>query len=104
MAKTAYLPRVGQRVYKCYRPTNPGVIREVIPQETIQTPAGQTHTPTPHVRVFWLDGTVTTGSSLGLMDFDALIDDHHKKLDTHRLNRIRLNVLSGTTVERETRW
>lgn len=60
---------VGRRVYKPYAPTQAGIIRSEEPSGTLT--------------VKWLDGTTEIVSKRGLNDFDSLIEDHKKKLNTH---------------------
>ncbi len=82
MAYTINNPKVGQYVYKGFRPLNPGIIR------TIDGKDFGGHFDCVHVQ--WLSGLITAETTNGLNDFDALIADHRKKLNTHEANHQRL--------------
>ena len=47
----------------------------------------------PGERVLWLDGSETDIHEYSLCDLDALIEDHEKKLKTHRATLERLDKL-----------
>jgi hypothetical protein len=99
MARTIYgHVEVGRKVYLVFRPLNAGVIIEVLPQatRTVNSVGGNeyTYTPPPNARVRWLNGTVTEVPSGALSDFDALIQDHEKKLSTHLATRAKLEAMA----------
>ena len=90
MAHTVtYNPKVGQRVYQAYSPQRAGVITAILPP--LDKPVFAVSFP--NVEVTWLDGSKTTQNTVGLRDFDSLITDHVKKLDTHRGTQLRLDCL-----------
>lgn len=76
MARVAGEPRVGQRVYRFGKPLRPGIIQEVYGLSANSVSFKD-------VKVKWLDGVVEVRTSNGLQDFDALIEDHRRKLETH---------------------
>jgi hypothetical protein len=82
-------PKVGQYVYKHCKPQNPGVIVSVDGKDF----GGYFMC----VHVQWLKakpGSEVTGeTTAGLKDFEALIKDHRKKLNTHEANHQRLTNL-----------
>jgi hypothetical protein len=91
MARTvSYNPTVGQRVYQAYSPQRAGIITSIIPPGQKPIFAGSF----PYVEVTWLDGTKTESNTLGLRDFDSLLEDHKKKLQTHQVTQERLNLLA----------
>lgn len=92
MAKKVNNPTVGLYVYRPYQAQNPGKIKKILPKGTQLTSnsinlGGGINVPLPPmgkpVEVAWLDGTTTIEDSFHLSDFDALIKDHKKKLNTH---------------------
>jgi len=86
MARTVNEPRVGQRVYRFGRPLSAGVILEVLGFSRLpgmRTDITFTSKSFRDVRVKWVDGTESVITTGGLQDFDALIADHRKKLETH---------------------
>jgi hypothetical protein len=75
MAHPVNEPKVGQRIYLFGRPQVAGVITAVL---------GKADNEYFHrVRVKWLKGHEEEYTTHGLNDFDSLIADHRKKLDTH---------------------
>ena len=62
-------PKVGQHVYRHGLPLKAGTIIEVYLYGS--------------VRILWVSGETTLEWTLELRDFDALIADHQKKLNTH---------------------
>lgn len=91
MAKQLINPKVGSLVYKPYEPNNPGKVKKVLNPNTSLTnpniilPSGhlisiKTQLP---VEVAWFNGGITIEASEHLHDFDALIAEHQKKLNTH---------------------
>ena len=71
MAYRLSKPEVGMTVYKPYSPAHAGVIIDV---EEVA----------PHrFGVLWLNGEKTIEAPYDVCDFDALIEDHRKKLATH---------------------
>jgi hypothetical protein len=89
MATCVNEPKIGQYVYKHCCPQNPGIIVSVDGKDF-----GGYFTCV-HVR--WLTSKpgqeVTAETTAGLKDFEALIADHRKKLNTHEANYRRLNTL-----------
>jgi hypothetical protein len=85
MAIVVNEPRVGQRVYKHARPQVAGVIKKVL--------GLRDHATTWRVRVKWLNGSEEELDSWNLKDFDALIADHEKKLQTHLATKKKLEAL-----------
>jgi hypothetical protein len=75
MAKTIQEPKLGQFVYRTGQPLNAG--RVVGTVEEFKT-------GTQRALVYWLAGNVETVNLTSLRDLQALIDDHQKKLDTHK--------------------
>lgn len=104
MAMKIITPHVGMYVYVPYGATNPGKIKQLLPQNTPLTnpntlnfgsafgsvSIGTTGTP---VEVAWHSGKVTIEDSFHLSDFNALIADHQKKLNTHTSKIPRLQSL-----------
>jgi hypothetical protein len=79
--------RVGQVVYRSYTPVMVGVVVEILS-------AGDGDAKWPRVRVEWDNkkrGT-TEEPTLGLADYEALVEEHERKAANHRaiLNRIKL--------------
>lgn len=75
MAKTIE-PRIGQRVYRAYSPQTAGVIINVRRKHQHSHPAT--------VDVAWTNGQLELDvREWDLRDFEALIEDHKKKLETH---------------------
>lgn len=90
MAKTLCdAVEVGKRVYRPYSPAQAGVIMKVYDRST----ESYLYTPPPLVWVKWVDGSEGMISSLGLNDFDALIEDHQKKLNMHLATLTKLEAL-----------
>jgi len=69
-------PKVGEYVYRPFRPKMPGRIIAVF---SPLPPRKYFH----FVTVKWLNGVVEDTDTLDLNDFQALIEDHRKKLKTH---------------------
>lgn len=86
MAHPILNPEVGQLVYEPFRPQRPGKIIN-IPETSHLAPSFR-HSAT----VKWIDGTVSV--AYRLQDFNALIEDHRKKLSTHLLNLEKVQSLS----------
>ena len=90
MAKKVTSPKVGKFVYRPYGAQNPGKIKKILPKGTPLTKGtldyGTIKIPirsNSPVEVAWIDGTTTIEDAEHLSDFDALIADHQKKLNTH---------------------
>ena len=96
MAKMIYSdPKVGQRVYVSYSPKQAGVIIEIIgPNKVKRLDGSEVVTCFHDVRVKWVNGTEGKTTTHGLADFDALIEDHKKKLLTHQVTLAKLEALA----------
>lgn len=70
-------PKVGDLVYRNFRPQQAGKIVEVLGPTS---PSGSFH----HVKVRWMKGTETIEDSGHLKCLPSLIADHEKKLKTHQ--------------------
>ena len=79
-SETVQIPAVGQLVYKSSSPQKPGKIDVVISEREFDY----------LVKVTWVDKTFSNESTMILMDFDSLIKDHQKKLDSHLKNKLKL--------------
>lgn len=84
MAKTVQKPFVGQRVYQIGSPQKAGIIVSFIS-------VGKYF---DDVKVLWLNGTTEAVSTSWVRDFDSLIADHLKKLDTHLDRKKKLDKLA----------
>lgn len=76
MALCVNEPKIGLRVYEAYRPLRGGIIRGL----------GE-FTRGNYFRlvdVVWTDGGSSTITTAVLRQFDPIIDDHEKKLVTHK--------------------
>lgn len=80
---------IGRRVYKIYRPSIAGVVREVTSRGAFEN----------QIKVAWIDGSTSVESEFDLKDFDALIADHEKKLATHRATLEKIKSLGRFIVE-----
>lgn len=76
----------GSNVYRPYRPQQAGVI-------VTDLDKGTTEVHNRRVRVRWLKGTEEQVRLGDLNDFDLLIEDHRKKLQTHEAVLEKLKVL-----------
>ena len=89
-------PAVGQLVYKSFSPAQAGKIVEVIGKEWYLD-AHQNRQEFPSfwlVKVRWIkDGIITEISTRGLEDFEGLIMNHQRKLNTHLKMKARLEEL-----------
>jgi hypothetical protein len=93
---------VGKRVYENYSPAKAGVITEIVhpvgspkPVRGLSGTEGMTQPRIfADVKVKWLNGTTEVVSTSRLNDFDALIEDHKKKLRTHEATLGKLIALS----------
>lgn len=79
MANVYREPNVGDFCYKPFRPSVAGKVVEVINEY--------------HVIVQWIDGSKSEHLCTTLNDFNALIEDHRKKLATHEAMLERLKAL-----------
>jgi hypothetical protein len=85
MSYTVLDPTVGQLVYKSFSPVQAGKIVEIVRSEVYGS---------FEVRVKWIgDGSESVVSTRGLRDFRKLIEDHERKLETHRKMLERLEEL-----------
>jgi hypothetical protein len=89
-------PEVGQLVYKTFSPVQAGKIVEVIGKE-YYLDAHQNRQEFPSfwmVKVMWVkDKSITEVSTRGLEDFEGLIWNHQRKLDTHLRMKEKLDLL-----------
>jgi hypothetical protein len=76
MAKTVTNPRIGQLVYPSYTPQKVGVITKL---EKFTARGGYEDWK---VTVETLKGTIKYDSCMSLKDFNALVADHRKKIET----------------------
>jgi hypothetical protein len=79
MSKQVTNPVVGMFVYRAYEATKPGKVIGIIPQTTPKTPGYCED----DLDIKWLDGRVHRYKACSLNDFEALINEHRKKLKTH---------------------
>jgi uncharacterized protein YneR len=85
MAYVVNEPKVGQRVYRHGKPQTAGVIKAVLGETTDELAY--------RIRVKWVNGIVEETDTWGLKDFDALIEDHRKKLKSHLTTLKKLEAL-----------
>lgn len=74
MAQKINAPKVDMYVYMPYGANKPGKIKKILAGNKSQF---------CQVEVAWVDGSITTEEAYHLSDFNALIADHQKKLNTH---------------------
>lgn len=95
MAETVRFPRKGIHVYKSFSPQRAGVIIEVGEPVKYKALNGEMRdSGDVNVKVLWLTGELEDTTTRALRDFDALIQDHEKKLRTHRATKKCLEALS----------
>jgi hypothetical protein len=77
---------VGSRVYRPFAPQKPGIVLSNEPASNMCL---------RRVRVLWMDAKTTDEEMTprGYNDFDALVDDHRKKLRTHEANLTKLQAI-----------
>ena len=80
--KKTWYAEVGSIVYQAYKPQNPGVVISV-EKESKTWPNGyvdEYYVATIH----WIKGQKSKVRCINLQNFDGLIADHEKKLQTHK--------------------
>lgn len=88
MAHPYYNPKVGDFVYPAYAPQKAGVIVEYTPNNN--------HSIMGNVKIKMANGNVLAYPESGLQDFNALIEDHKKKLATHLVTLGKLQAIKET--------
>jgi hypothetical protein len=92
--KQAYYAKTGTVVYKPYNPQKPGIVIET------KGDTGVAKLVRYESRVKWVDGSITTELCMNLMDFEALIRDHEKKLATHKTSLVKLQLMTSSEEEK----
>ena len=87
MAHPLYNPKKGNLTYIAYQPQKAGVVIEHIKVEGKHFGL---------VKIKMLNGEIVTVSENGLQDFNALIEDHKKKLATHLATLGKLKIIKET--------
>lgn len=80
MANPIWNPFIGQLVYRPFKPQNPGKIIEIEEGAKSINPSMKE----VKVKVKWIKGEISSWYSYNLNDFDELIKEHEKKLNTHK--------------------
>lgn len=89
--------KVGQRVYMHGRPLAAGIVTADHGAELMKRLDGSFFESSFHLlSVRWTKNNADVKvSAAGLRDFDSLIADHEKKLETHRKTLKKLELLAG---------
>ena len=96
--------KIGQNVYRHYRPQVAGKIVEVMGSVDVKRPDGSIYvTSFLRVRVKWVNGKESEHSTAELTDFDELIEDHKRKLKTHLATLAKLRKIPYMGVTRKFR-
>lgn len=74
MAHPLHNPKIGDLAYPAFQPQKAGIIIEIVPK---------TDHLIPNVKIQMANGSSLKIHQNALQDFNALIEDHKKKLNTH---------------------